>query len=271
MKILKITLFFAILLASCSPKSSLSIVQMEVHQKGNWTIYIAPEWQKQKESISISSMAIATDGSLWFGTTGGPVSIGTGVYRFDGKLWTRYTSENSGLPADEVSSIAANPDGTIWFTTFCCGVSRFDGKTWTTYTAANELAENDVRSSAVAPNGSAWFGTEDKGVSRFDGKNWTTYTQDNGLSANSIGHITVLPDKSLLFSVSNGMGLVGLDRFDEKEWTVFPTPEKLTKTYTFDIAAAPAGTLWFVTEKYGVFSLSGDTWTKLHRAGWAGW
>ena len=91
---------------------SSEIVQMKTRQSGNWTIYIAPEWNQQKEPVTISSLAVAADGTLWFGTTGGPVSIGTGAYHFDGKTWSRYTTLNSGLPADEVSSIAASPDDT---------------------------------------------------------------------------------------------------------------------------------------------------------------
>ncbi len=235
---------------------------MKIQQAGNWTIYIAPEWEQQKYPVSISSLAVAADGSIWFGTIGGPASTGTGVYRFDGRTWRRYTSQNSGLPFDEVSSIAASPNDKIWFTTLCCGVSQFDGETWKTYTTADGLAENDTRSSVVAPDGSVWIGTEDKGVLRFDGKNWSNYTDQNGLMANFVGNIAVLADQSLLFSVSNSRNLVGLNRYDKKEWGVFSAPEELSRTYTFDVASTPNGTLWFATEKDGVFRFSSGSWVN---------
>ncbi len=234
---------------------------METQRAGSWTIFVAPEWKQQKYPVSISSIAVAADGSLWFGTVGGPASTGTGVYRFDGTTWTRYTSKNSGLPFEEVSSIAAGPNGYVWFTTFCCGLSRFDGKTWKTYTTADGLAGDDTRSSAVAPDGSVWVGTEEKGVSRLSGESWTTYTHADGLGGDSVPHIEALPDKSILLSVSDGYW-PELDRFAEGEWTVLPTPYALTRTYTYDVAAAPNGTLWFATEKDGVFRLSNDSWTN---------
>ena len=266
MKILRTFLLMVILLYACTAKKQTT-VKMETHREGNWTVYVAPEWQQQKAPLSISSIAIASDGTIWFGTTGGPVSIGTGVYRFDGNLWTRYTSKNSGLLSDEVSSIATNPNGTIWFTTFCCGVERFDGKTWTTYTTADGLASNDTRSSAVASDGSVWFGTEDKGVSRFDGKTWTTYNMQKELWGDMVDHISVLPDGSLLFSNSNGTG-ARVTRYDGQHWSTFSIPPSLAEeniyaqgNYVEDIATTPDGSLWLATEKDGVYRLIANTWT----------
>ncbi len=261
MKILKITLCAIIFLFACSPKQQGAILQMETKRIGNWTIYTVPEWAEQKGPVYISSIVVSADGSLWFGTTGGAISIGTGAYRFDGKRWLHYTSQNSGLPFDEISSIAASPDGTIWFTSFCCGVTHFDGTTWKQYTVENGLKSNDVRSSIIAPDGSLWLGNEEYGILRFKENQWTTYTVQDGLSANWAGHIEILPNNSLLFSVSGG-GRPRLNLYDRNEWMVFPTTEKLTQTYTFDVAISLDGTMWFATEKYGVFSFYNGSWVN---------
>ena len=65
-----------------------------------------------------------------------------------------------------VLSIAAAPDGAMWFGTAFGGASRFDAETWTTYTKANGLPDNQVNAVAVAPDGVVWFGTE-HGASRY--------------------------------------------------------------------------------------------------------
>src|SRR5687767_12034866 len=59
-------------------------------------------------------------GNLWFGTTG------DGVYRYDGKSFTNYTTDN-GLSSNAVWSILEDRTGNIWFGTDS-GLSRYDGK-----------------------------------------------------------------------------------------------------------------------------------------------
>ncbi|MDR3574201.1 MAG: two-component regulator propeller domain-containing protein [Anaerolineaceae bacterium] len=229
---------------------------------GALTTYFSPDWwnkQHKEQTVAISAIAAAKDGSVWFGTMGGPASIGTGVYHFDGKTWMHYTTRN-GLPWNEVSAIVVAPDDSVWFSTTCCGVSRFDGKNWSYFTSENGLASNDVRSSAVGEDGSLWFGTDNAGVSRFDGKSWKTYSTQDGLWGTYIGHIAVLLDGSLLFSSSTG-STARLDRFDQKNWSDFKTPWESTGGYTEDISVASDGTLWFATELNGVYRYKENTWS----------
>jgi ligand-binding sensor domain-containing protein len=166
----------------------------------------------------IRSVAVASDGALWFGTD-------VGVARFDGETWTTYTTED-GLASQRgyrhrVTSIAVAHDGALWFGTWGGGVSRFDGETWTTYSVEDGLASNRVLSIAVAHDGALWFGTEggafsEGGASRFDGETWTTYTTEDGLGSNQVLAIAVAPDGALWF----GSG-VGPSRFDGESWTTY--------------------------------------------------
>jgi Predicted periplasmic ligand-binding sensor domain len=231
-----------------------------------WTTYYSPSWwdqQNKDQTVEISAIATAKDGSVWFGTMGGPVSVGDGVYRFDGKVWMHYTTKN-GLPANEISSIVASLDDSVWFSTLCCGVSHFDGKNWTSYTTVNGLASNDVRSSAVGKDGSLWFGTYDAGVSRFDGVSWKTYGIQDGLWGPFVEHIAVLPDNSLVLS-SNAGSTARLDRFDGKNWTDFHTPWESSGGYTEDISAGSDGAVWFATDKKGVYRYEKNSWSHYNR------
>jgi ligand-binding sensor domain-containing protein len=53
------------------------------------------------------SIAVAPDGTLWFGTD-------HGLSHFDGETWTTYTMED-GLPSTPITSIAVTADGKLWF------------------------------------------------------------------------------------------------------------------------------------------------------------
>jgi hypothetical protein len=90
------------------------------------------------------------------------------VARFDGSRWQRYSVAAGGLLSDYVTSIAAGPDGAVWFGAWG-GVSRFDGSRWISYTTADGLVAMWVTALAVQPDGTAWFGTNGSGVSCFYG------------------------------------------------------------------------------------------------------
>lgn len=247
------------------------VEEMETHHlyQGAWTTYVPPTWtnqfQQKGEFPYIFSITVGSDGSLWFATSGGAVSIGVGIYHFDGNTWTHYNKGNGG-PYQEFSSSSLGPDGAVWFGTFCCGITRFDGKSWTNYTTDNGLQSNDVRSMALATDGALWIGSEDAGAARFDGKSWQYFPAYYGsIWGSFVGRIFILPDNSLLFSTSINTSIANsakLVRFDDQQWTHYPTPWTDEGKYTEDMAAAPNGDLWFATESSGVYRLSKNTWTR---------
>ncbi|MBN1581720.1 MAG: hypothetical protein JXA89_13530, partial [Anaerolineae bacterium] len=117
-------------------------------------------------------IAVAPDGSLWFGTDNGALHFSEpqasgGVF----PTWTLY-DKNDGLPDASVLSIAIGPEGEVWVGTER-GVARYDGQVWRTYSKRDGLAHDRVIAVAVASDGTAWFSTR-RGLSRFDGQSWKT-------------------------------------------------------------------------------------------------
>jgi len=55
----------------------------------------------------MTSSALSTDGSLWFGTD-------QGASRYTEGKWQSYTTSD-GLIDDSILSMAAAPDGSVWF------------------------------------------------------------------------------------------------------------------------------------------------------------
>ncbi|MDW8276815.1 MAG: hypothetical protein RMJ85_02235 [Anaerolineales bacterium] len=250
-----ILLSFALLLSACAPHSRAPVAPMNTQTDGAWTVFSAPEWTQNGEAVSVTAIAAATDGALWFGTAGGPAASGTGLYRFDGTNWTRYTTQ-SGLPADEISSLAAAPDGSLWVATFCCGTARLD-KTggWQYWKAPNDLPENDARAIAVDFQGNPWVGFAETGLARFDGQTWQTFGRGY------VGQISPLADGSVLFSISEDSRPL-LKRFGRDGWDTLELPSPLKESYIFDVAQTPDGALWFATEKAGLFRLTDGAWRQ---------
>lgn len=95
--------------------------------------------------VIVKSIAIASDGSLWFACNSSSVSHEPGVSRFDGRTWSTIT-EKDGLADDYAGSIAVAPDGALWFA-ISNGASRFDGESWMTYTTHDGLVSVPLKPS----------------------------------------------------------------------------------------------------------------------------
>jgi hypothetical protein len=232
--------------------------------------YHIRDWKSSYTSVS--SIAAAPDGALWFGTTS--MAGAKGIYRFDGSRWTHYPSWWQDLPHDDgmtcedsVSAIAAAPDGALWFG--CIGGAlRFDGKTWTPYITREGEADNSILSIAVAPDGALWFGTRDGGIRRFDGVQWTRFTQrqaPDGPANDYVLSVAVAHDGALWFGTGRGVS-----RFDGQHWTHYtsqgaslglePEGDSLADDWVTSIAVTPDGALWLGMRR-GISRLAGGSWT----------
>lgn len=123
---------------------------------------------------SISSVLQDKDSNYWFG------SRGDGLYRYDGKSITRFTTKD-GLPGNRVGGLQQDKAGVIYFTTseevftppdpkptYQRGFGKFDGKKFTTI----RIPDSDSPAEAwkYQPD-DLWFaGDQDSGVVyRYDG------------------------------------------------------------------------------------------------------
>jgi ligand-binding sensor domain-containing protein len=244
--------------------STLTMETSSFAKKGTWAIYTPAHWQErygQKSDFpDIVSIVIDSDGAVWFATMGGARFVGDGVYRFDGRNWTDFSTEN-GLPSDEISAMAVTPDGAIWFGTLSSGIARFDGETWAYYKASNGLISNDVRAMAVAPNGNLWVGTGEHGVSVFDGIKWTTFKSQGNAPKEFVGTISILPDGEILLSSSSN-GIAKLIQYDGTNWEDYPMPWEGKGEYVMDMALSPNHEMWFATEFDGLYRLRKEEWIK---------
>ena len=205
-------------------------------------------------------------GVLWFGTTG------EGVYRYDGKSFTQFTTKD-GLNSNKVWSILEDKLGNIWFGTDA-GVCRYDGNVITKVPMTeanfntfynNPIAKNAVWSMLQDKKGKIWFGT-DEGVYSYNGKTFARFLDnkdiknDSGLSLKSVQ--CMLEDKNgNVWFGSGPMAFEGIGFYDGKSLTKYrPNNESWIRKIIED----KNGNLLFATRRFGVFfyNLSDDKTNK---------
>lgn len=78
--------------------------------------------------------------------------------------WIVYNSSNSGLPSDNVYTLAIDGSGNKWMGTFglgtADGLTKFDGTNWTVYNTSNSgLPDNSVFSPTIDVSSNKWIRT----------------------------------------------------------------------------------------------------------------
>jgi ligand-binding sensor domain-containing protein len=154
-------------------------------------------------------------GNLWFSTNG------AGVFKFDGKSFTQYTSQH-GLCTNFVTGIVEDRAGNLWFS--CLqdhskksgdgGLCRFDGQDFTTFPNTKGLTNNDIYLIYEDQQGNLWIGATGLGVYRYDGQTFEFFANTDRMDLTwSLGLQSALEDRNgnLWLGFSGG-----LFRFDGK-------------------------------------------------------
>ncbi|HYE94804.1 MAG TPA: two-component regulator propeller domain-containing protein [Rubricoccaceae bacterium] len=199
-------------------------------------------------------VAVATDGSVWAGLDFG--ANGGGVARIANGTVTRFTSENSPLPAGDIADVTAAPDGAVWIAAGS-GAARYgpDG-TWTVYRQADGLPHINTWAVGVGPDGTAWVATGD-GVARIEGGAVTAvYRESEGLPADVCQAITFTPDGTAWAGCFDGQNWPyhgGVARFNGTTWTAFTAENSpLPHEQIWSLTSDHAGNLWIGTASEGV-------------------
>lgn len=83
------------------------------------------------------------------------------------QTWQNYTTDNSPLPSNTVTSIKVNEDGTLWFGTDK-GLASYKNETWKTYTTNDGLSSDVINSLSFIPdNGNELWVSTLNGTTKF--------------------------------------------------------------------------------------------------------
>lgn len=227
-------------------------------------------------------------GNLWFSTSG------EGVYRFDGKSFTNFTTKD-GLSSNDVSAIIEDRKGNILLGTKS-GICKYNGEKFSKYFESDSLTKLVITSLLEDRDGNIWFGVMNSGVYRYDGKNLANFLNNDDYKFNLGTHnqliLDILQDKNgnLWFSSWNGGGVW---RYDEKTFknylpsadyylrnedgrsnnkNALPTylsnltnsqpSNNISDDMIFSITEDKVGNLWFATRRHGACRFDGKTFTS---------
>lgn len=212
-------------------------------------------------------------GNLWFGTGG------EGVYRYDGKSFTNYTTKD-GLNSNIISCMIEGKAGNMLFGTGR-GICRYDGKSFIDITQYTVLSGSSIFPISISSmledkTGRLWIGAMKSGIYHYnpsaeqtDGKIFTNFLSndsvknDNGLSLKWIDGILEDRTGNIWFA---SWHTEGLSYYDGKTLTKLVEKEGLlpevwrnnikhnVKLNIRSILEDKNGKLWLGTQHNGVFS-----------------
>jgi ligand-binding sensor domain-containing protein len=232
------------------------------------------------------------DGNLWFSTGG------EGVYRFDGKSFTNFTTKD-GLCDNNTSTIIQDKSGNILIGTHA-GICKYDGKTFNNYFETDSLSKLRITTLLEDRDGNIWFGAMNKGVYRYDGTNLSHFIYKyehpfygdkyekhiNDIIQDKNGNIwfsswngggvwrydgktftNFLPSKNYYLSNEDGRTITNPEQgtifnLPIKENTYSSSQNSITDDMIFSISEDKDGNLWFATRRHGACRYDGSSFTS---------
>lgn len=211
--------------------------------------------------------------NLWFGT------IGEGVYKYDGKMFTQFTQKD-GLISNSVWSLLEDKDGNIWIGTVD-GICRFDGEKIISVPISfmvrptnikNEFysewsTKNTVWSMMQDKTGKIWFGTGD-GMYCYNGFNFKRLlANDNIINKDSltlkmVSDIIEDDKGNIWFASGMPPGYEGFCRYNGKMIESF---KPKNEGWFRNVIKQKNGNILLATRHFGVWSYDGKTFTDYYQ------
>lgn len=221
-------------------------------------------WKDYTSPTSIHS-AVFDNTNIWITTSGGVIKFDTIT-----KQSEYFNPYNSGLPCNNVFSVAIDNAGNKWFGTgggtsgyyeatgAGRGLVKYNGSTWTVYNTSNSgLPNNSVRHVYIDNLNDVWLGTNGGGMAKFNGTTWTVFKRTT----------SPLPSDTVSCIVDDNNGIKwiatfkGVASFDGANWIVY---NKLNSGLPGDtvrtIAIGPNNEKWIGTSR-GVAKFNDTSWT----------
>ncbi len=135
--------------------------------------YSSDLWELQVNNNPrlFNTFKVDKTGTIWTGNR-------EGLACYDGQIWKKYTTENSGLSKGSVFTLDIDNEKVVWIGYGLYskgGLTSYDGSVWKQYTKDNSPLTNDfITSISVDRDNIKWVGTTG-GLFSFDGKMWKSY------------------------------------------------------------------------------------------------
>jgi ligand-binding sensor domain-containing protein len=283
-------LWVSIFITSCSG-------QISINQTANDIISTNKTEQHPKIVLTLGTQfenvgcqLLDKDGNLWF------IISGEGVFRYDGKSFTNFTTKN-GLCSNNVGSIIQDRVGNILLGTKS-GICTYDGNSFIKHPVPDTL---NITCLLEDKDGNLWFGALNKGIYRYDGTNLSNFLykyEHPFFGEKHEKYISdIIQDKSgnIWFSSWNGGGVWRYDGKNLKNFlpssdyyranqdkrkignaqnSLFFTTgnnpflqsqNSISDDMIFSMTEDHLGNIWFATRDHGICCYNGKTFTTIGR------
>lgn len=220
---------------------------------GKVTAYSAAEGIPDERA---NALAIAPDGTLWIGASGGLISYRSGQ-------WVYYDADSPANVKD-IRELEVGADGKIWAATYPWGAGRlcqFDAEEAVCAVDVTDKNEQGINSLALTENGSPVYGT-DQGVFLYENGQVKDFLTGDALASNYVDSFAVAADGKLWVGTDGGIHLI--DPTDPgSPWQTFRQSEipDMGGNWAKAIAVAPDGAVWFTATNGSASRYQDGAWT----------
>jgi ligand-binding sensor domain-containing protein len=200
---------------------------------------------------SVQSTALASDNTLWIGTSNGLINKRLGVV---------YSADNSPMPDSDVRSVGVDADGRVWVGMFGGGLAIQDGGAWTVVNTSNSALPDDFVRCFLFRHDTTWVGTAG-GLVRMVGDSISAvFTMENSvLESDNITDLEADAEGVVWVATVNG----GLTRFayDESARSFTIANSGILDNSIFGLSMDSQQNKWLATPYGGLHILSsGGVW-----------
>ncbi len=210
------------------------------------TQYVHEVWETQDGLPQNSANALAQDhnGYLWIGTE-------EGLVRFDGNRTVVFDKMNEpAFQANDIVTLLAASDGTLYAGTRGGGVVRYDGRRFSNIGEAQGLQSPFITSLAEDPAGTIWIGTYGGGLAQLRDTTVTMYGEDAGFSGDFVSEL--VPNGSNNHLMGSDVGLFALQQGNLSRIKQAPLDSAFITTLFKDSSQR----IWVATRAQGLFLLT---------------
>lgn len=184
--------------------------------------------------------------------SGSPGNIG--LIKFANNTLTKYTTDNSDIPENDVERVLVDEDDKIWIA-MDKYVAVFDQTNW------NVLEEittaNDIRGMDLDQAGNVWIATYSDGIANYINDQWNFYSPDNTTEITYLGNIFIDNNNDILTCSYNE----GLSKFSDFDWSKIDISNcPLANDVTDQIEFETNGTAWIRNRWGQILKFKDNNW-----------
>lgn len=184
---------------------------------------------------------------LWVGT-------GTGVFRFDGASFTRFSTEDS-LAENFTYSSFKSKDGHVWFGHFEGGLTRLKEHSFESVLPADALS-SPITAISQAENGDLWMSSQRDGIVCLDTGSLKFKVFTEPFDKQNLTTLAALPNDRILLGTTDGLFLVRIK--NEQVQSFKPVPDfPITEVQSIQARNSREG-YWIGTKEEGLFLYTPD-------------